>query len=992
MSKHPQFRSFSPELAYILSDVIDIYNRHQIPNWRNERFTKDGSQLHKIEDLRPDLEVKLSLFRQHFAACDAAYSQINLSTMSKGKTVELHGKDVLKELCDDQTELFMDIGDLRYALWPYFMLQEGQIYVFDSHDIRRDRTLFVNYTSGKQLIFKGQQPPNPLFTQLYEQTDKSEESHKSFAGPGSSHSSHNDSTALLYAIENKFPYPIARAFYQLRHIHDWKAQIPQLANILGLLLQHIAMIALAEYLSGEFRDEKLNQELLRAFKDPVTHGAWLKIADRLLKLLRQRQHQMFMPELLEFYCPERGEATLTSLKTMSGELVQMRNFLLKRIPEFSPARREYERFKHQVLTLLQSLKFLADYPLISVEHTQTQDGVKIHICYRHIGFHDSFACATLQSELDFDRMLPALLNLRTAEVLYMYPLYALKTSEVETPPLLLLRFGVFDSAKQCIRYATIKEKHSDEQAAMKKGEEHHQEGLAFWALLQGRSLLTLRRKASHCYLEGGDVWQKRAVGDVIAGRYEILEHLRRGGMADVYKVKDRRNGTLRALKLLPFQFLNDYTILQRFRSEASEARQLTHENITQVLDAGETLADHYLVMELATGWNIAEGQTAIDVSELPRPVPEQTVLSIARQTCEALEYIHRQPGRLVHRDIKPGNLLLFEDGRVKITDFGIARSREALKLTLTGLPIGTPEYMSPEQAQGERELTPASDLYSLGTVMYELLAGQTPFRSKTALQTMYAIVHDPVPPLRKLNPAVPKALEQIVMTCLQKTPQERFQSAQQLYEALQTYHRDKESRMWEDEDMPINDTDVEQAEIFRKTKETAILIILFLDIVQSTQLREELGEIRFETVLREKKQIFTTIIERDHKGRVIKDLGDGLLAVFAVADLAVQRALEIQETLVSDSLCKVRVGLDMGQVTQDIERGIVKDVFGRHVNRAARLEELGSGGHILTSYTVWDNAENWLKHLEQIRWKKHGCYRLKGIRPRKKCMNPTIAV
>lgn len=792
MSKSPQFRSFSPELACILSDMIDIYNRRQIPNWRNNRFTKDGSQLHSTADLRPDIEAKLSLFRQHFAACDDAYSQLRLLMVNSGESFELGGKDALSNFGGEQAELWIEIEDLRFALRPYFLLQEGQIYVFDSHDIRRDRTGFVNYTDGKHLIFEGQQTPNPLFTQLYEQTYKGRESRQSSTEAGASHVSHNDSTALLYAFENKFPYPIARAFYQLRHIHDWKAQIPQLANILGLLLQHIAMIALAEYLSGDVRDEKLNQELLQAFKNPVTHGAWLKIADRLLKLLRQRQHQMFMPELLEFYFPERGEEALPSLKTMSGELVQMRNFLLKRIPEFSPARREYEHFKHQLLALLQSLKFLADYPLISVEHTQAQEGVKIHTCYRHIGFHDSFARATLQSELDFDRMRPALLNLRTAEVLYLYPLYALQSSEIETPPLLLLRFGVFDQEKQCIRYAVIKEKHSDEQAAMKKGEEHHQEGLDFWGLLQDRSPLTLRRKATHCYLEGEDLWQQRAVGDVIADRYEILEHLRRGGMADVYKVTDRHDGTLRALKLLPFQFLNDYTILQRFRSEASEARRLTHEKITQVLDAGATLADHYLVMELATGWNIAEGQSAIDVSELPRPVTEQTVLSIARQTCEALEYIHRQPGRLVHRDIKPGNLLLFEDGRVKITDFGIARSREALKLTLTGLPIGTPEYMSPEQAQGERELTPASDLYSLGIVMYELLAGQTPFRRKTALQTMYAIVHDPVPPLRKLNPAVSKALEQIVMTCLQKTPQERFQSAQELYEALQSYHGHEE--------------------------------------------------------------------------------------------------------------------------------------------------------------------------------------------------------
>src|SRR5262249_19418972 len=157
------------------------------------------------------------------------------------------------------------------------------------------------------------------------------------------------------------------------------------------------------------------------------------------------------------------------------------------------------------------------------------------------------------------------------------------------------------------------------------------------------------------------------------------------------------------LKLLPFQLLSDRAAVQRFRQEAAQARGLTHPNVTRVLGYGEDLVDHYLVMELAAGWPRG-GQVALDAGELPLPLPVGEALEIARQACEALDHVHRQG--MVHRDVKPGNLLLFDGGLVKLADFGIARSAEAVTLTLTGLAVGTPEYMSPEQADGTRELTP----------------------------------------------------------------------------------------------------------------------------------------------------------------------------------------------------------------------------------------------------------------------------------------------
>ncbi|HEV2708257.1 MAG TPA: serine/threonine-protein kinase, partial [Pyrinomonadaceae bacterium] len=252
-----------------------------------------------------------------------------------------------------------------------------------------------------------------------------------------------------------------------------------------------------------------------------------------------------------------------------------------------------------------------------------------------------------------------------------------------------------------------------------------------------------------------------------------------------YQVKDTSDGAVRALKLLPFQFLSDQKMIQRFRYEAKQSRGFDHPNITRVYDYGEDLVDHYLVMELAQGWAAPGGHIALDVGELPKPLDVPAVLSIVKQACEGLDYIHRQ--QVIHRDVKPGNLLLFEDGWVKLADFGVARSRESITLTMTGLAMGTPEYMSPEQAEGKRDLTPASDIYSLGVVIYELLTGATPFKRATPLATAIAHLRDPVPAPTRLNPSIPEPLQKIVLKCLEKKPPHRFQTARELYHALAAY-------------------------------------------------------------------------------------------------------------------------------------------------------------------------------------------------------------
>ena len=176
----------------------------------------------------------------------------------------------------------------------------------------------------------------------------------------------------------------------------------------------------------------------------------------------------------------------------------------------------------------------------------------------------------------------------------------------------------------------------------------------------------------------------------------------------------------------------------------------------------------------------------------------------------------------------------------------------------------------------------------------------------------------------------------------------------------------------------LTSTDIEKVETFRVRKAAQVLVIMFIDMVNSTALRDEMGEVEFERLRETKKDKLTAIIEQGNHGHLLKDLGDGYLAIFAIPEKAVEVALRIQEDF-TDPIYQLCIGLDMGQVTQESEGESVRDIFGKQVNRAARIEAICEGGHILTSYTVWDCAEGWFKHLGYIVWKRHGSYQLKGF-------------
>jgi eukaryotic-like serine/threonine-protein kinase len=263
------------------------------------------------------------------------------------------------------------------------------------------------------------------------------------------------------------------------------------------------------------------------------------------------------------------------------------------------------------------------------------------------------------------------------------------------------------------------------------------------------------------------------------GRYRIQRKLGAGGMADVYLAEDQELGRRVAIKILNSRHGNDDQFIERFRREAKNAAALNHPNIVSIYDRGEAEDTYYIAMEFLDGRTLKE----LVVSRGAAPV--NVAIEYARQILSALRFAHRHG--IVHRDIKPHNVMVDGEGRVKVTDFGIARAGTS-QMTETGSIVGTAQYLSPEQAKGA-EVDPRSDLYSLGIVLYELLTGETPFDGETPVEiAMKHLSNTPQPP-SKLRPDIPPELDMVVLRALAKNPDDRYQSADQMEADLERVAR-----------------------------------------------------------------------------------------------------------------------------------------------------------------------------------------------------------
>ncbi|HHY20546.1 MAG TPA: Stk1 family PASTA domain-containing Ser/Thr kinase, partial [Bacilli bacterium] len=267
------------------------------------------------------------------------------------------------------------------------------------------------------------------------------------------------------------------------------------------------------------------------------------------------------------------------------------------------------------------------------------------------------------------------------------------------------------------------------------------------------------------------------IGKRVSGRYEVIEIIGGGGMADVFKAKDIILDRIVAVKVLQSQFSKDEQFIRRFRREAQAATSLAHPNVVNIYDVGEEGDLYYIVMEYV------EGPTLKEYIQQSGPLPATEAVDIMSQIVSAIAHAHAN--HIVHRDLKPQNILINQNGEVKVADFGIARAISSATITHTNSVIGSVHYLSPEQARGGL-VNFKSDIYSLGIVLYEMLTGKLPFFGDTAVSIAIKHLQADIPSVREINPLIPQSLENIITKATAKDPYYRYESAIAMEEDLAT--------------------------------------------------------------------------------------------------------------------------------------------------------------------------------------------------------------
>ncbi|MEJ9218766.1 Stk1 family PASTA domain-containing Ser/Thr kinase [Paenibacillus glucanolyticus] len=267
------------------------------------------------------------------------------------------------------------------------------------------------------------------------------------------------------------------------------------------------------------------------------------------------------------------------------------------------------------------------------------------------------------------------------------------------------------------------------------------------------------------------------IGHELAGRYKIIERIGGGGMALVYKAQDILLNRNVAIKVLRQQFVHDEEFIRRFRREAQSAASLSHSNVVSIYDVGQEEEVHYIVMEYIEGQNLNE------IIKERAPLQVEEAVRIATQICDALGHAHHN--QIIHRDIKPHNILIGRNGRVKVTDFGIARAVTSTTITQTGSVVGSVHYFSPEHAKGV-VTGEKSDLYSLGIVLYQMLTARLPFLGESPISVALKHLQEEFDEPREVNPLIPQSVENIILKSMRKNPEERYQSAEEMMDDLET--------------------------------------------------------------------------------------------------------------------------------------------------------------------------------------------------------------
>lgn len=277
------------------------------------------------------------------------------------------------------------------------------------------------------------------------------------------------------------------------------------------------------------------------------------------------------------------------------------------------------------------------------------------------------------------------------------------------------------------------------------------------------------------------------IGKVLGKRYELIEKVGEGGMGLVYKAKDHLLNRFVAVKILKPELTEDEEFINKFKKESLSSASLSHPNIVNIYDVGVEDGIYYIVMEFV------KGKTLKQVIKEKAPMSYMDVINISRQICQALEHAHNN--NIVHRDVKPQNILITQDGIAKVTDFGIARVSNSSTLTNTGSVLGSAYYISPEQARGGYTDGKA-DIYSLGTVMYEMATGRVPFQGESPVVVALKHIQEEVVKPSELNPDIPIALEDIILKALEKNSSSRYESAAAMISDLDRASADPDSHVY----------------------------------------------------------------------------------------------------------------------------------------------------------------------------------------------------
>ena len=452
--------------------------------------------------------------------------------------------------------------------------------------------------------------------------------------------------------------------------------------------------------------------------------------------------------------------------------------------------------------------------------------------------------------------------------------------------------------------------------------------------------------------------------------YRVVRPLGAGGMGEVFLAQDTRLDRSVALKFLPAESAADARHRQRFLTEAKAVAALNHPNICTIYDVGEAEDGRpFIAMELLEGETLGARlkRASLEMPEL---------IEIGLQVVEALAAAHAKG--IVHRDIKPSNLHVTAEGRVKVLDFGLAKrltvesaTEEAATLvqTQSGQVLGTPNYMSPEQALAG-EVDARTDLFALGTVLYEMVAGRAPFAGRSVSETFDKILHATPEALARFNAAVPAELERMILKCLRKPPEERYQSARDLIVDLRNLRESLKAPETARTDVMVP--------AWAGTGQVVTLLFLSTNV---EELEKSMGVHEATQLLQAHQTLFEQRLRASSQSVVLERGRNTTLLSFARPSSAVQFALGLQLATPKPVTC--RIGIHLGEVVK-AQADKAHEQFGEQLVLCERLLQVARPGQILMSRAVFDSARQVVRAeavdgLKQLTWLNHGPYVLEGV-------------